>query len=354
MEYEIELKLSTTGQAGALIESHLLPQLAASVEQRELALTNSYFDTKQRDFRKNNMGLRIRGCQQRFEQTLKTAGSGVAGLQQRPEYNVALGENLLVAPAVPNLSLFPATVWPADFDLAYAQTQLQCLFVTHFTRSVYLLTFNQQSQIELVWDRGQVSANQQHDPINEIELELKQGNVSELFTLARQLALFMPLKIGLLSKAARGYRLLKTATKPKVESIEALLSLKKSDINAAQREVLHGYLAKGLTAWQGLINQFEMTANEQVFKELTMLWQQLSLLLEKCCQVNQTNIEPLTADAQCFKDSWQALLQNLKESEQRSEELDWSAALDLLTGSTTMLLQLAVMQYLVAHQTVKS
>ncbi|WP_340676799.1 CYTH domain-containing protein [Paraglaciecola sp.] len=353
MEYEIELKLSTTGQAGALIESHLLPELAASVEQRELELTNSYFDTSLRDFRKNGMGLRIRGCQQTFEQTLKTAGRGVAGLQQRPEYNVALGEKLHIAPALPDLSLFPAEVWPTGFAVDKAQTQLQCLFVTHFTRSVYLLTFNKHSQIELVWDRGSVRANDKQETINEIELELKQGNVSELFALARQLAAFMPLKIGLLSKAARGYRLLKTTTKPDTPLAEPVLS--ESMVNTAPLADIHGYMAKYLSRWQHLINQFEVAPDEKIFSELATLWQQLCLLLEKCCQGNQTNIAQLTADTQCFKDEWRVLLQkNIKGCESRSDGSNWSAAVDLLTGSTVMLLQLAIMQYLVEHQALRS
>lgn len=344
MEYEIELKLSTKVQAGTFIESYLLPKISASVEQRELELSNSYFDTAQRDFRKNGMGLRIRGCQHEYEQTLKTAGNSVAGLAQRPEYNVALGKGLLSPPALPKLSLFPAEIWPANFELNTAQAQLHCLFETHFKRTVYLLTFNEDSQIELVWDRGQVRANNKQEEINEVELELKQGKLNLLFTVARELAQAMPFKIGLLSKAARGYRLLKTDTQAEKFDLVSKVSFNESKLNNASLGELHVYLAERLNCWQLLINQFEVEPNAQIFTAVGTVWQQLSLLLLKCGLTKETPTQVKT-DFEDFNQTWQGVL--LKQQDVTNEAQQWSAIIALLTSKTTILLQLAITQHLV-------
>ena len=354
MEYEIELKLTTTGQVGELIESYLLPNIAARVEKQELELSNSYFDTSQRDFRQNGMGLRIRGSQHEYEQTIKTAGNGVAGLAQRPEYNVALGKGLSSPPTIPDLSLFPAEIWPVNFNLLDAQAQLHCLFETHFSRTVYLLSYDQHSQIELVWDRGLIKANDKQEDINEVELELKQGSVNQLFVLARQITAFMPLKIGLLSKAARGYRLLKANSKPDKSALQPMVDVSESIDTLAQLPILHDYLAKHLNRWQQLINQFETTPNEQNLSYLVVAWQQLCLLLNKCCKINtQQNSLQLKTDSQQFNDAWLLLL-NSKEEAKMPTEAQYSRALELLTGKKAILLQLAIMQYLSQQQPVQS
>ena len=67
MEYEIELKLLTNEDAGEVIETRLLPQLNASVTQETLVLSNHYFDTPDRVLRQHDIGLRIRGNNQKFE-----------------------------------------------------------------------------------------------------------------------------------------------------------------------------------------------------------------------------------------------------------------------------------------------
>lgn len=288
MEVEIELKLSTQGQAGPIIVEKLLPQLDVMVEQSEFELSNSYFDTVNRDFRKNDMGLRIRGCQHEYEQTLKTAGKGVAGLQQRPEYNVSLGLHVKKAPQVPNLTLFPQQVWPTTFDLMALQSALFCQFSTQFTRSQFLLTWPDKTQVELVWDRGQVSASGRSSDINEIELELKSGSIDILFSLAKQIAGLMPVTVGLLSKAARGYRLIDKETSASDQKLSKLTTVKltESDIQQSDVKGLTRYLAKTLKQWQNMSLAFpkEYPAVIQWGQELSALL----ILVEKIIeQLNQ-------------------------------------------------------------------
>jgi triphosphatase len=165
-------------------------------------LSNNYFDSESLALRKMDMGLRIRGIDQEYEQTIKTAGKVVGCLHQRPEYNVALEENCL------NLSLFPKNIWPENFDVLALQKSLEVIFSTDFSRQTWLIT-NETSVIELALDRGEISTlgNEEKFAINELEIELVSGDKQALFLLADELMTFIEMKPGKLSKAARGYAL---------------------------------------------------------------------------------------------------------------------------------------------------
>ena len=136
MEYEIELKLLTNEQAGEIIEKKLLSQLNANITQETLELTNHYFDTPERTLRQHLIGLRIRGSNQQFEQTIKTPGKSIGGLHQRPEYNVQLDPSKKQNVKLPDLSLFPLSAWPDTIDVDYLQTKIEILFTTHFERKI--------------------------------------------------------------------------------------------------------------------------------------------------------------------------------------------------------------------------
>jgi triphosphatase len=205
MEYEIELKLLTNQHAGDIIETKLLPQLNANVTQETQILTNHYFDTPDRTLRQHNIGLRIRGSNLKFEQTLKTAGKSVGGLHQRPEYNVQLDESKKQSIKMPELKLFPRSVWPKTIDVETLQAKIETLFSTHFERRIYLLKFSDGDIVELVWDLGEVTAGNKSVPICEIELELKKGSTAILFKLAKLIVSLLPTTIGIDSKAALGY-----------------------------------------------------------------------------------------------------------------------------------------------------
>ncbi|MGO2345735.1 MAG: CYTH domain-containing protein, partial [Providencia sp.] len=77
---EVELKLDAKSSAidavrqcvSALSHQHIEPS----------KLTNIYFDTKERQLRQWDMGLRIRGYDGHYEMTIKTAGQAISGLHQ--------------------------------------------------------------------------------------------------------------------------------------------------------------------------------------------------------------------------------------------------------------------------------
>jgi triphosphatase len=200
MTIEIEVKFIATPEAA----KNLPARLAGWPHQHTapLKLTNIYFETAEGQLRRWDMGLRIRGFDDRYEMTLKAAGQTVGGLHQRPEYNVDIEKPELA------IERLPAEIWPEGCDVAALQQQLNPLFSTNFVRERWVVTYKQ-SEIEIAFDQGEVSADALSEPLCEIELELKSGERDDLLAFASELTDLGGLRLGSLSKAARGYALAK-------------------------------------------------------------------------------------------------------------------------------------------------
>ena len=237
MTVEIELKFIAT--AAAIAE---LPEQLAQFSSQHSApqkLTNIYYETADNWMRSHDMGLRIRGFDDQYEMTIKTAGSVVGGLHQRPEYNVELKKPTL------KLSAFPKEIWPEGCKVAALQKALLPLFSTNFMREKWVITY-QQSEIELGLDQGEVVAGELSEPLSEIELELKSGNTADLLALAALIGQNGGLRQGGLSKAARGYHLAKgnPAREPRP------LPVFKAAPKATVEQAMEGILALALDQWQ--------------------------------------------------------------------------------------------------------
>src|SRR5262249_35968750 len=81
------------------------------------------------------------------------------------------------------------------------------LFETRIQRTVYPIR-NGESEIELTIDKGKIEAGGKSSPLCEVELELKRGEIDDLFETARKLAKEVPLQLAVSSKAERGYSLI--------------------------------------------------------------------------------------------------------------------------------------------------
>lgn len=168
----------------------------------QLNLTNTYYDTEDHFLRLNGCGLRIRTTETEqskcFEITLKSKGNSVGGLHERIEINQPLPNDKL------DLSVLPEEALPNGL------TQLRPLFTTNFKRQTWLISFAN-SEIEVALDLGEITSNGQSMPIQEVELEIKQGNKQDLLNFAIELSRFN-LHLFSQSKASRGYRLLDNLT----------------------------------------------------------------------------------------------------------------------------------------------
>ncbi|QYJ86800.1 CYTH domain-containing protein [Shewanella mesophila] len=238
MEAEIELKLFFPEKAREALVS-LLDSLPHSEPKGSKHLSNSYFDTPDLQLRHWDMGLRIRGCDACFEQTIKTAGTVVGGVHSRPEYNIDIDQ------AKVNLSLFPEQIWPSGANIEQVEQQLQSLFETDFTRMKWHI-YLQDSLVEVALDIGTVSANGMIEPICELEFELLAGDTQALLTLAEGVAKQIPTRLGRASKAERGYRLAAMASPLQLEALEFI---KLGEVNSLKQAFIT-LLSTGIERWQ--------------------------------------------------------------------------------------------------------
>ncbi|MCS6231420.1 CYTH domain-containing protein [Shewanella baltica] len=262
MNAEIELKLFFLPiYQESLINK--LDSLDNAVPQGKRRLANGYFDTPDLQLRQWDMGLRVRGYDAHREQTIKTAGQVVGGIHSRPEYNVTIQADS------PDLSLFPASIWPADADLAATQAQLTCIFHTDFYRRAWHVQIDN-SLVEVALDIGEITANGQQEALCELEFELLSGDTEALLKLAMQVASVVPVRLGKASKAQRGYRLAGKAKPLDLTALEFLPLAEPRDSSTqdltANCQIL---LETALERWQLLES---MIAEESKSEACVALW----------------------------------------------------------------------------------
>ena len=208
MATEIEMKLSIIGGHR---DEHLVMlknglnalglELDLAQGFNQSMLKNAYYDSASWQLNALKVALRIRqkaaGDGLVYIQTLKTKGRSVNGLSQRGEWEWILPSNKL------NIAVLRENeAWPQEVDL----DSLLPIFETNFTRYAFELSWNN-SRIELALDQGDIISQGKQEQINEIELELKSGNVSDLHLLRTELQKILTLEPSDISKAERGYRL---------------------------------------------------------------------------------------------------------------------------------------------------
>ena len=173
---ETEIKLAATPGMLALLRDH--PALAG--KDSSALLTTTYFDTEDARLNRAGIALRIRESADQRELTVKI--SAVPNMTtRRNEWTVPTRRDHpdipslpakareLIAPVLGNLKLAPV-----------AQTTIERLArrVKHC-----------RSTIEIAFDRGDIHADTNSEPICELELELKSGELADLLALALKLPL---------------------------------------------------------------------------------------------------------------------------------------------------------------------
>jgi inorganic triphosphatase YgiF len=192
---EFELKLEVDpADLEALLAAPPFDDPAA----RERAQQSVYFDTPGRLLHEAGFSLRVRTIGDAHIQTVKAESAATAGLFVRPEWEHAIDTPapVLDGGETPFGGLVP------DSELA----RIEPVFRVDVTRRTLLIA-RDGAQVEAVLDRGAVQAGDRSDPVHEIELELKSGHPTTLFDLAREFDGIAPVRLGVLTKSERGYRL---------------------------------------------------------------------------------------------------------------------------------------------------
>jgi len=200
-------------------------------------LRSIYFDTP--DFSLPGLGvvLRVRSQEGRWIQTVKTAGKASGGFHQRGEFESR------VADATPDYARLVSEHGLELFSDPGLVEALSPIFETDFWRSSWDLCLPCGSVVELSLDDGEVKADTETTPICEMELELKQGRPEVLYEIALEIAKSVHMRLENVSKAERGYALLRKPTPTPSKKNAAKV---KSDmtVEEAYAAILEGSLAQ--------------------------------------------------------------------------------------------------------------
>ncbi|QQD22567.1 CYTH domain-containing protein [Oceanospirillaceae bacterium ASx5O] len=290
MPTETEIKCRLQPQQVAALAT-LLDTLAQP--QGHSTLKNRYFDTPQNALANARAALRIRDNNGQCEQTLKTRGTSVAGLQQRGEWNWPLTGAAL------DLTLLQQDEVTAHWPAGVQASELAEIFATDFNRQRWLWQ-QDNAQVEIVIDTGTVSTGKKSVPLCELELELQQGDAAVLWQLLQQLSEQVPLWLSDVSKAERGYRLAGLS-----RSWQETVSFRRDEDLA---QVLPRWLNAELQQWQRALEACLWDNDSAAALTALQHWQALRQLPQQAGKVLKRRDTKALREA---LDIWQAPLQQL-------------------------------------------
>ena len=199
MANEVELKLTIAAGDIARLKRHAAITAAATGKPVTRKLVSIYYDTPDLALLERGISLRIRRMSGQWFQAVKSAGKSLAGLHQRSEWED------IIAFDHPDFSKITEPALTRIFDDESLREKLAPIFHTEVSRTEWHLHWDNGDQVELALDVGTLVSGHHHEPISEIELELKSGATGRLFDLALALQHDIPLVIENASKAQRGY-----------------------------------------------------------------------------------------------------------------------------------------------------
>lgn len=198
---EIELKLAIAPSDQRRFLCH--PLLREARLKTDQMLDNTYFDTPELALRKRGIALRVRKQGRLRLQTVKLAGKASGALSIRSEWETPYRGQFDFSP----IDVTEVRQWLEQPSIL---AQTGPLFQTRFRRVTWHIPVATGGEILVALDRGFVLAGGRKDAISEVELELSGStDVDALHQLANRLSAKITLTPATLSKAQRGYDLLK-------------------------------------------------------------------------------------------------------------------------------------------------
>lgn len=230
MPNEIELKLRVpAGHEKAICEHPALLRHAVGAPLTR-ALISIYYDTPALDLLDARLSLRVRNMSGGWFQAVKSAGHSVGGLHQRLEWEDLLDSN------APNFEKITEPHLAHFFSDPVLREALKPIFVVDVIRTDWQLHYADGTELEVSLDVGEIRVCASRDcaeslhgdvtlqastdsdalrgenapavvmPLNELEIELKSGDMRHLFDLALALQASIPLMLENSSKAQKGYQ----------------------------------------------------------------------------------------------------------------------------------------------------
>ncbi len=216
MESEIKLRLRNESELMATLESPLINRLTMPDSKKEMELVNVYYDTAAHDLSERQITLRLRQAGDLTTVTIKAGDVAESELHQRFEWSAVLPEDW-----DGDLKDGLDTSWfkreassngDPDAKLQEALKLLKAkplvaICEARFDRTTLDIGYGD-SLLELALDSGKLIAGELTEPVYEIEVELKEGDVRDLVELGQEMQDQLPVEPEALSKYARCLALL--------------------------------------------------------------------------------------------------------------------------------------------------
>lgn len=297
---EIELKLVVSKEnLKKMLALDLVAQAIRKDSKKKRKLVSSYYDTEDLAFKAQGIAYRVRDKGDgSFEATVKTSRRNSAGLSERLELNIPLTEDKAVLEGFLDLGLEQDLV-----DLA--PNGVVQLFKVSVERTTYILDLDG-AVAELAIDNGRITAGKEKDKIDEIEIELLEGDKGALLAFAARLAAAVPMFAEKRSKFVRGLALRGIAAKEEVlrgrisgdssrEGFMAALQQHGDVLLDCQKALLAEELDEGwlrtlkkeLHFLRSLIGCVEAVAHKLLDEEVTLRLEAWSQQVERCLTLSE-------------------------------------------------------------------
>lgn len=195
LSQEIELKLEVDPDNVPLLFDD---PLFARTDTRSIEQLTIYYDTPETQLKKHGFTLRVRKVDGRFVQTVKPI-TGSIGLLARQEIECDVPT---MEPDLGGLSSHPVAALVNGSESKQLVPVVRC----DVTRTTTTLERGH-GRIQVDLDRGTISADERSQEFAEVEFELIDGSPASLVVEARRLSDHVPMRLGVLTKAERGFRL---------------------------------------------------------------------------------------------------------------------------------------------------
>ncbi len=193
---EVELKFLFAEKDVAKVKALVAAASGASKATHQ-RLRTIYFDTPNQDLWNHGFTLRVRANGGNHVQTVKRMASSRI---QRDEWEEEIGRP---EPDLERIKYAPLARLAGKPAIRRA---MRPAFEVDVERTSFMLETGG-GRIEASFDQGTIEANGEQLGVRELELELKSGDRSALFNLARAFVSLAPLHPSLISKAERGHLL---------------------------------------------------------------------------------------------------------------------------------------------------
>ena len=200
---ELELKLGLRDCDPFRVSTVLNSVLGREIPRKTQLLQNTYFDSAGL-LHRSGVAIRTRSVNASHEMTVKIREPDEGGLSQRREWNFPID--------TPNLdyALLECLDLPGSVVSVIRERSLQVVFQNAFERTDWHVT-EDNCDVMVSLDLGSVQVDGRESQVSELELELLSGDIGQLIRLGCELADRLPAFMGVISKAERGYRLIREA-----------------------------------------------------------------------------------------------------------------------------------------------